>query len=118
MTQYARLVAPQLSDADKDEVCERAVEHAVERIDSYDATRASFETWLRGFVRREIYEWSRRTTFIVMTIDELERLVVHGEPDALHSAIQQERARKLQLLMVSLSETDQLLLALRDYERL
>lgn len=124
LAEYARLVAPQLSDADKDEICEYAVEHAVERIELYDVTRASFETWLRGFVRREIYELSRRTSSVVMATDELERLTspiaanYPREPGATASGIGQERVRKLHVLIVSLSETDQLLLALRDYELL
>lgn len=121
LAQYARLIAPQLSDADKDEICERAVEHAVERIELYDITRGSFDTWLRGFVRRELYEFSRRTTSVAMAADQLERLAApthHHQTAAAAARLRQELANKLHLLVISLSETDQLLLALRDYERL
>jgi RNA polymerase sigma factor (sigma-70 family) len=123
LVQYAHLVAPRLSDADKDEVCERAVEHAVERIDLYDPARGSFEAWLRGFVRREIYELSRRATSIAVTDDQLEHLAVsvaayhYLQPSGRVSALR-DLAHKLYLLMESLSETDQLMFALRDYERL
>ncbi len=123
LAHYARLIAPQLSDVDKDEICERAVERAVERIDLYDATRGSFEAWLRGFVRREVYELSRRAPAVAIPTDQLERL---GAPIAANhyherggrSATLQELARKLHVLMTSLSETDQLMLALRTFERL
>jgi RNA polymerase sigma-70 factor, ECF subfamily len=123
LVQYAHLVAPQLSDADKDDVCERAVEHAVERIELYDVTRGSFEAWLRGFVRREIYELSRRAAFTAVASDQLEHLAVSVAADRYLESTGQastlkELAAKLHLLMESLSETDQLMLALRDYERL
>jgi RNA polymerase sigma factor (sigma-70 family) len=123
LVQYAHLVAPQLSDADNDDVCERAVEHAVERIELYNVTRGSFEAWLRGFVRREIYELLRRASSIAVANDQLEHLAVsiaadrYLEPSGQASALK-DLAPKLYLLIESLSETDQLMLELRDYERL
>jgi RNA polymerase sigma factor (sigma-70 family) len=123
LAQYARLIAPHLSDADRDEVCERAVERAVEHIDLYNVGRGSFETWLRGFVRREVYELSRRTTSIAVATDQLERLAAPNAAGRPHepgdrSELLRELAQKVHELMVSLSETDQLLIALRNYERL
>lgn len=123
LAQYAHLVAPQLSDADRDEICERAVEHAVERIELYDDARGSFETWLRGFVRREIYELSRRVPSIAVATDQLEHLAVPSVTAQYHepgnqTGFLQKLAHELKLLIESLSETDQLMLMLRDYERL
>src|SRR5664280_1325442 len=58
---YARHLAPELSEAERDEVCERAVELAVRRIDRFDRNRGSFESWVRGFVRFVAQERRHRT---------------------------------------------------------
>lgn len=124
LAQYARLLAPEFSDADRDELCEYAVERAIERVHLYDSSRGTFESWLRGFLRREVYEFSRRTRSVPIPDDELDRrglpLISTSFYDEKYAERRQLRERKeaLQILVCTLSATDQLIIALRDYERL
>src|SRR4051812_20744325 len=56
LARYVGLIASDLSEADRDEVCERAVERAVLRINAYDPALGSFDGWLRGFARVVAHE--------------------------------------------------------------
>jgi len=69
---YCRTIAPDLSDVDREFICERAAENACRKIDEYDPAKASLPAWLRGFVRYGVLNW-RRSAGIRMPepVDEL-----------------------------------------------
>jgi len=56
---YCRTLAPEMSDVDREMICEQAVELAVRKIEEYDEQRGSFSGWLRGFVRNTVLNWRR-----------------------------------------------------------
>ena len=51
---YAAEVAPDLSQADREQAVEAAVAEVARRIDDYDERRATLQTWARGFVRNKV----------------------------------------------------------------
>src|SRR5690348_9340574 len=61
---YAHTIAPEISDVDREMVCEQAVELACRKIDEYDPARGSFDGWLRGFVRYGVLNWKRSSGVI------------------------------------------------------
>lgn len=114
---YAHVVGPDLSVADRELVCERAVEKAVRRIGRYDPEIASFGSWLRGFVRHEILNW-RRGHLPVSELNEetTEAVDRDGHSAAIGSLPDPETVVKR--LIAGLSATDQIMIALRDLEGL
>src|SRR5712691_5078634 len=56
---YCRTVAPDMGDADREGICEIAVETALRKIDDFDPARGSLQGWLRGFVRNGVLSWRR-----------------------------------------------------------
>jgi RNA polymerase sigma factor (sigma-70 family) len=59
MTLHARSLASDLSDADLEMVSEQAIDKALARIDRFDQARASFATWVTGFVKHEVADFRR-----------------------------------------------------------
>jgi RNA polymerase sigma factor (sigma-70 family) len=115
LTRFARLLAGDLSETDREVLCERAIEKAVERIELFDASRGSFEAWLRGFVRRELYETRRRVLVEPSAAMEDVADVAHSTAG---SVTPPDVIEALRAAVRRLSETDQLIIALRAYENL
>ena len=115
--QYARSIGSDLGSADQEAVVETAILRAVERIDRFDSERATFPSWVRGFVRHAVADHRRAAgpEFVDLPPDLPEREV---EPtpagDDLPGAV--EQAVTLALLRLSL--TDQVIITLRDFENL
>jgi RNA polymerase sigma-70 factor (ECF subfamily) len=111
MLGYARVAVPNRNDTDYEEAVERAITRAVERLEHYDSTRASFGTWLRPFVRHALADIRR------------ERGVTEPLPDDLVAPPtttdhEPPEAQAIRNAITRLSDTDQLIIALRDYEQL
>lgn len=56
---YCLTIAPDLSDVDREFICEHAVENACRKIDEFDPAKGSLVAWLRGFVRFGVLNWRR-----------------------------------------------------------
>jgi RNA polymerase sigma-70 factor, ECF subfamily len=111
---YARAIAPDLSDTDRQFVCDIAVETAVRRIDRFDGERGTLERWLRPFVRHAVQDWRG-------TNEHLSELP--AEPLSSTTSESTDPARELARQRVAeaiseLSVTDQLIIGLRDQEQL
>lgn len=59
LARYCAALASDMSDVDREMICEQAIEIAVRKIDEYDENVASFASWLRGFVRNTVLNWRR-----------------------------------------------------------
>ena len=112
---HARDLASDLSDTDREHICEFAVERAVRRIDAYDSERASFKAWVRGFVRYAVADW-RRERGRTSSLDEAAELpaVEPGSAEPDHPGRDEAIAEGL----TRLQDTDQEIIRLRDVERL
>ena len=112
---YARDIAGDLSDTDRLLICDIAVETAIRRIDRYDAERASLERWMRAFVRHAAMDW-RRSHHRLDELRDDDGLSDGGddEPDPLHERALSQVAEHVR----TLSDTDQLIIGLRDQEGL
>ena len=112
---YARDIAGDLSDTDRLLICDIAVETAIRRIDRYDSERGSLERWMRAFVRHAAMDW-RRSHHRLEELRDDDRFNDEGtnEPDPLR-----ERALlRVAEVVRTLSDTDQLIIGLRDQEGL
>jgi RNA polymerase sigma factor (sigma-70 family) len=112
---YARLLGPDIPEADLEILCETAVEQAVNRIDRYDKTRGAFGSWLRGFVRHRVLQW-RRDHVPTSELDEAllaaptaEEPPQNDPPDAVLT---------LHRILEAVSPADRLIISLRDIEAL
>jgi RNA polymerase sigma factor (sigma-70 family) len=115
LTRFAHLLAADLSEVDREVLCERAIEKAVERIELFDPNRGSFDAWLRGFVRREVYEARRRVVpERLPAMDDIPAVA----PSSGESVVPVEVIAALRAAVRRLPETDQLIIALRAYENL
>src|SRR6266545_395192 len=61
---FARAHAPDLSDADLEQIVELAIESGVRAIDRFDPTKGSLEAWFRGQVRFRALDWRRRVPLV------------------------------------------------------
>jgi RNA polymerase sigma factor (sigma-70 family) len=113
---YARTIASDLNDADREMVCERAVELACRKIGDFDATKGSFAGWLRGFVRFGVLNWRRSS---IATVDSpIESLDPPDSTPATPLPEPDVRAAQLAQAVRELPRQDQLLVALRYREQL
>lgn len=108
---YARAHAPDLSDTDREQVVEMAIEAGVRAIDRFDPARGTLVSWFRTQVRYKTLAWRRSippTTPIDRELEEPPPLVriETTATDALRRAISR------------LSRDDQIILALRSSEAL
>lgn len=112
---YARDIASDLSDTDRLLICDIAVETAIRRIDRFDSERASLERWMRAFVRHAAMDWRRSHHRLDELRDDDQFSDEAGdEPDPLR-----ERAvLRVADAVRALSDTDQLIIGLRDQEGL
>lgn len=112
---YARAIAGDLSDTDRERICELALERAVRKIDRFDPAKGSFLRWLRTFVRHEAGNW-RRSNHALDELDEnavAPDVDVGEQPAELRTAIA-AMGRAVQRLR----PTDQLIIDLRDRQQL
>ena len=112
---YARDIAGDLSDTDRLLICDIAVETAIRRIDRYDSERGSLEHWMRAFVRHAAMDW-RRSHYRLEELRDDDRFNDEGadEPDPLRERASLRVAEAVR----TLSDTDQLIIGLRDQEGL
>ena len=111
---YARGIASDLSDTDRERICEIALERAVRKIHRFDPGKGSLLRWLRTFVRHEAANWRRSHH----ALDQLDENRASPEPG---TQLPEERRRALIALsraVESLSPTDQLIIDLRDRQQL
>jgi RNA polymerase sigma factor (sigma-70 family) len=113
---YSRAIAGDLSDADREVICETAVEKAVRKMDRFDNSKGTLFGWLRAFVRTEIAGWRRSMQHLEpLSGDEEER---QKDKQETLSATTLDAARTLLEVMRRLRDTDQMILSLRDLEDL
>lgn len=108
---YARAHAPDLSDADREQIVELAVEAGIRAIDKYDPSKGSLEGWFRGQVRYRTLGWRRNHPLLTEIPDN--QAVASPEPAGNETAIKALRAA-----LSRLSHDDQLILALRNTEQI
>jgi len=112
---YCRLIAPDVSETDRELLCEKAVETAVDKIDHFDSTRGSFPAWLRGILRNELRAW-RRKSIPVTDIPEGGISVPTNERASDQEDLRAEEV--VSELLGQLAVSDQLIIRLRDLEGL
>lgn len=108
---YARAHAPELSDTDRELICQRAIEAGVRAISKFDPSKGTLLSWFRGQVRFQTLQWRRETPAFGQMPAEIEqpRPVV---------PLDKKRVAALSRAVQSLSHDDQLILALRAAEQL
>jgi RNA polymerase sigma factor (sigma-70 family) len=112
---YCSLIARDLAETDRELLCERAVEKAVDKIDRFDSSRGSFPAWLRGILRNELREWRRERPFVA-EIQEGAVAAPSSEPAPDQEDLPVEEI--VSDLVAKLAVTDQLIIRLRDLEGL
>jgi RNA polymerase sigma factor (sigma-70 family) len=113
---YARAVAPDLSDADREMICELAIEKAMKKVADYEPDRAPFGSWLRGFVRYTVLDVRRSGAYPTPT--PVEDLPLQAPPLLATPDQPNPRTAELNAAIAALPETDQLYLYLRFWEDL
>lgn len=108
---FARAHAPDLSDADREQVVELAIEAGVRAITRFDATKSSLEAWFRGQIRYQTLGWRRRVPLLTEANDDLV-----ATPAV--APIEPATAEALRRAISRLGSDDQLVLALRSAEQL
>jgi RNA polymerase sigma factor (sigma-70 family) len=117
MDAYARNLAPDLSDYDRETAVDRAAQKVVRRIDEFDAKRGSLGGWLRYFVRFELLESRRdRHREIATEHARLDELATLG-PSSPTGPTPQSVALAALVLQL-LTEAEQQLLVLHLNEKL
>ena len=111
---YAATIAPDLLPSDHELAAESAILRGVSRVDSFDRGRGTFEGWLRPFVRHALADIRRERGLrtIPLPDDIAEPTSEVGDPTAA------AEAAAINVALVSLSDTDRLIITLRDYEHL
>ena len=111
---YARSIAKDLADADRETIVEMAVEAGARLIGTFDENRGTLRAWFRRQVRWKVAEWYRSGP---------------ASPDPLPAVLQEEAevpaaplppavAEALRDAIASLDRDDQIVLALRAVEGL
>ncbi|HMM95056.1 sigma-70 family RNA polymerase sigma factor [Phycicoccus sp.] len=116
MLSYARSITHDLSDADRECICELAVERAVRKIDNFDPTRGTFQGWLRGFVRYTLLDWRRSTA--ARDVRPSDDLPLQAPPMLAEHPRPHPQTRQLNEAIADLGDADQLLVRLRYFEQL
>lgn len=111
---YLRAIASDLSDTDRELIAERAIEAAVRKIDRYDSAQAPFAAWLRGFIRYEVLNWRRSTS----RLDSLEGVDMPSPDPPGQTDPPSEMMAAVTDAFRTLRPADQVIIALRDIERL
>jgi RNA polymerase sigma factor (sigma-70 family) len=112
MTHAAR-VGGDLGTADREEAVERALETAARKIDKYDETRGGPGAWLRPFVTYAVADIRRtKPNYAALEPEHI------PEPTAEDETPPRPEAERIGWLVRELSETDQVILRLREVENL
>lgn len=110
---YARGVAPDLGDTDRERIVEIAVEAGVRAIHRFDPTRGSLRHWFRQQVRWKVAEWRRSgpPTLLDLPPDPVDA------PEA-SAPLDPAVAAAVRAAIAELAPADRVLLALRLVEGL
>lgn len=108
---FARGHAPDLSDTDREQVVELAIEAGVRAIGRFDSAKGSLEAWFRGQVRYQTLGWRRRNP---LTTEVREDLVEPLEAPPVDTTTVDALRRAISRL----GRDDQEILALRSTEQL
>jgi RNA polymerase sigma factor (sigma-70 family) len=112
---FGRAHAPDLSDADREQIVELAIEAGVRAIDRFDPIKGSLEAWFRGQIRFQTLGWRRR---VPPTTKANDHLVDTPElPPTQPCDTDAGVIEALQRAISRLSRDDQLILALRSSEQ-
>jgi RNA polymerase sigma-70 factor, ECF subfamily len=115
MLGYCHAIAPDLSDVDREIICEQTAENAIRKIDEFDPAKATLSAWLRGFVRYGVLNWRRAEGFrIPEPIEELDLSCPPSPPPDI--APGDPRLAQLAAAVQALPPHHQLLIALRFRE--
>ena len=108
---FARAHAPDLSDADREQIVEMAIEAGVRAIGKFDPAKGTLRSWFRTQIRYKTLAW-RRAMPPTGLIDE--------EPEQPPPTVpaDTETTEALRRAIVRLSRDDQIVLALRNSEGL
>ena len=110
---FARSIAPGLSDADREQIVELAVEAGVRAVQRFDPERGTLYSWFRQQVCYQTRQWFRAHPTMVPQPDDME------DPGAELSWMDDPVLREgLTAAIAQLSPGDRLILALRSAERL
>ena len=113
---YAAAIAVDITETDRELICERVVETAAAKIDDFDPAKGSFPGWLRGILRNEVKSWRRRSpaTF------ELDEHAVAAPPDEdpPREVAETNPSAVLAPLLEQLAPAERLIIRLRDLEDL
>lgn len=112
---YAASVAHDLSSTDHEIAVERAIRRGVAQIDRFDRSRGTFPAWLRPFVRNEINEMRRQRGSMMEPLRDDAQEAEQPPPPSPEKEL---AVAALKSALESLSDTDQLIILLRDYEQL
>lgn len=117
LVKYVEGFASDLSQSEQEMAVETAILRSVKSIDRYDPERASFPTWVRGTVRFAVLDIRRKKDGIT----EVPLTAVHL-PTWLEAppnlAPDGELSEGVTWSLLELSVTDQVIIALRDFEEL
>jgi RNA polymerase sigma factor (sigma-70 family) len=108
---YARAHAPDLSDADREQIVEQAIEAGTRALGTFDPDRGSLFGWFRTQVRYKTLTWRRSAQLSTEVPDDLQAPEKVGEPD-------EKVVAAVERAMQRLPRETQLILALRDVEQL
>jgi RNA polymerase sigma factor (sigma-70 family) len=113
LARYVSLINRSISPADLEAVCEQAIERAVQHIEDFDPNRASFDAWVRGFVRFVLLEHHRAGQSVPTDPAELPAI-----PPSESSSATSPLISPLKNALGNLAETDQMIIQLRTFEQL
>ena len=108
---FARAHAPDLSDPDREQIVELAIEAGVRSIRRFDEAKGTLLAWFRGQVRYQTLGWRRSHPPMAALSDN----VVSREPPVEPAPATIEALRAA---LARLSHDDQVILALRNVEGL
>lgn len=111
---YAVSVAPDLSPTDREQAVETAILRGVSKLDQFDRRRGTFTGWLRPFVRNAINDIRRdQPGSPTLLPDDIEL-----PPEDVENPTAVAEAQAIRTALAALSDTDRLIITLRDYEHL
>lgn len=115
LMRYATDLGSDLSEAEREAAVEAAVLGSVDNIERFDPARASFPSWVRGFLRYAIADCRRKKAgYVEVSLEEGRDIAAADSLDANGS----ETTSGLTWPLLQLSVMDQVIIALRDFEGL
>ena len=111
MEGYAAKIAPDLSQVEREIAVDKALNRAIANIHTFNPERGALGAWLRGCVRNAISD----ARAAKRTVDPLDENIPEPfiEPDG-----DPRRVHEIEFELLKLSEQDQLIIGLRDYDQL